>query len=731
MEDITITLHKGFSAVAGKTSLKTIIEEVRNGKHAATIQRIVQQAEKGMKKEAEKLKRTLPYLSLTANYEKERLPYSIAGYNPVITIDIDGLKTEQIKAVRKLLEADPDILAAFLSPKQHGFKVFVYLRTAYACKLRETTFSTREIGYTELEKYHAQMYEATRVRIEQLTGVKVDTSGSDISRGFFESYDPEAYLNEALLAAIPDYNLQIVPPEKTVRPRKKRASVSPTSATQVEPWEMMEYRKALSTTKRSDKFVEGNRDNFLYILGNRCYRKGIKEESACLMIQKDFGNQDLNVLDPVHNAYSYTSKTEAAEKAKEEKQPVINQVMDFLEEHYGIRRNIVLDRLEFMPYDRPEEARKGYRPMRIKDYNSIFVDLQMAGISCFQNFLKAVIDSNYAKDFNPFLGYLDNLPSWDGTDYIRQLADTIQTENQELWREGFRKWIVGMVACAIRDKDMNQLVPILYSEQGKGKSTWIRNLLPPEWKEYFYNGMVDPANKDHAQLLSTRLIINMEEFEGVKPGELANLKRFITQENVTQRKAYDFEAFTFIRHASFIGSTNNRQCLQDVGGNRRFLPITIRQVDYRTPVNHAGVYSQALALLESGFRYWYEGEEIEQLNKHNELHRMKDPVEENLFVFFRKPLPEDLNVRWMPAAAILTKLNVFGKVPVTQHAQQVLVQALEKYGFRTRINEQDTTEYELVDIQQDDVENNFKEPNSSQKKTEGGKGTEEENKLPF
>ena len=169
MEDITITLHKGFSAVAGKTSLKTIIEEVRNGKHAATIQRIVQQAEKGMKKEAEKLKKTLPYLSLTANYEKERLPYSIAGYNPVITIDIDGLKTEQIKAVRKLLEADPDILAAFLSPKQHGFKVFVYLRTAYACKLRETTFSTREIGYTELEKYHAQMYEATRVRIEQLT----------------------------------------------------------------------------------------------------------------------------------------------------------------------------------------------------------------------------------------------------------------------------------------------------------------------------------------------------------------------------------------------------------------------------------------------------------------------------------------------------------------------------------------------------------------------------------
>ena len=37
-----------------------------------------------------------------------------------------------------------------------------------------------------------------------------------------------------------------------------------------------------------------------------------------------------------------------------------------------------------------------------QDYNTIFVDLQMAGISCYQNFLRAVIDSNYAKEFNPY-----------------------------------------------------------------------------------------------------------------------------------------------------------------------------------------------------------------------------------------------------------------------------------------------------------------------------------------
>lgn len=715
MKDVIVTLHRGFSAVAGETGLIRVMEETRIGKHAATINRIIKLVREGQKKEAEKLKKTLPYLSLTANYAQERLPYSIVRYNHVTTIDIDGLQEEQIDNIRKILEADTHVLAFFLSPKQHGFKIFVFLHTAYANKLRDVTFSAETLSYIELEKYHALVYAAAKTYVEQLTGVEVDVSGSDLSRGFFQSFDPKAYLNLELLSEIPEFKTRIVPPEKKKNMKagkrtggngmKKALNVAQSS--DIEPWEQLEYRKALNTTKRSDHFEEGNRDNFLYILGNRCYRKGIREQAACALILHDFGREDMDVLAPVRNAYTYTSKTEASEKAKEEKKPLISQVMEFLEAHYAIRRNTILDRLEFMACGKSGETDKVYRPMRGKDYNSIFVELQMAGIVCFQNYLKAVIDSDYAKDFNPFHDYLDRLPAWDGTDYIGQLADTVCTDDRELWTEGFRRWMVGMVACALNDGDVNQLVLILYSEQGKGKSTWIRHLLPPQWKEYFYNGMIDPGNKDHTQLLSTRLIINMEEFEGVKPGELAELKRIITQENVTQRKVYDLQAFTFVRHASFIGSTNNRQCLQDVGGNRRFLPVTVKEVDYRTPVNYEGIYSQALFLLNDHFRYWYEGEEIDRLNRHNELHRMKDPVEENLFVYFRKALPEDVNVKWIPAAVILSKIAIYGKIQANRQSMQALVQALEKYEFKTRRNNEGTTEYEVVDLQQAEIEENF------------------------
>ena len=711
MENIPVTTYRGFSTVSGETTFTQDMADIRNGKHAKLIIKIASLVAQGKVEEANRVKKQLPFRTLTANYRERRLAPSITRYNPVITLDIDDLEEEELERTRTLINEDLHTLGSFLSPKRHGYKLFVFMQTEYARRLYDR-LRQGEVTYATLEEIHLKLYSAAKEHYEALLGVEVDGSGKDISRGYFMSFDPHAYINAALLEQISPLPARIIPPAKkenspkktpveTVHPLPASSAATPQDAKLqgAKPWEKLIFSKAVTAVKRTTRFRAGNRDNFLFALGNKCYSKGLDEQTAIRLAKNEFGQEYPDVESPLHNAYIYTDKTSEAATKKEEKKPVINQVMSFLEEHYGIRRNLILDRLEFMPYALSADAGKGYRPMRGKDYNTLFVDLQIAGISCYQNFLRAVIDSNYAKEFNPYTDYLYALPPWDGTDYIAQLADTLTTENRELWQKGFKRWIVGLVACALSDEDMNQLVIILYSEQGKGKSSWIRRLLPPEWKEYFYNGIIDPSNKDDARLLATRIIINMEEFEGVKPGELAALKRIIAQDNVTQRKAYDIEAFTLPRHCSFIASTNNRQCLQDIGGNRRFLPITVTGIDYHTPVNHPGIYAQALALLKGGFRYWYEGEEIEQLNKHNERHRMKDPVEENLFVFFRKPLPEDLQVKWLPASVILTKLSIFGKVQVNPHTQLVLVQALEKYGFGTRTNEQETTEYEVVDIQ--------------------------------
>ena len=620
MNDIKITAYRGFSAVSGETNLTTVITNIRNGAYFHTVQKVEQHLRLGDLAKANAVKKQLPFFTLTGNYSSLRQAHSLLRYNPVITIDVDGLADDRVDAVRRLLEADADVVACFLTPKRHGFKIFLYLRTEYARRLRKTTFSVPVITYAELENHHALMYESARLYVERLIGLPVDVSGKDIP-----------------------------------------------------------------------------------------------QEVAAALARRDFRQDGLDVDTAIGNAYLYVSKTCAAEKAKEEKVPAASRIMDFLALRYRFRRNTVLDRLEFCETGDTgqEDARTAppsFSPLRLKDLNSIYVGLLTEGINCSLNTLRAIVDSDYAPLFNPFEDYLLNLPAWDGaTDYIGGLADTVQTADREFWRESFRRWLVGSVACALDGKKVNQLVLILFGGQGKGKSTWISRLLPPEWSEYYHTGMISPDSKDDMLLLSTRYLINMEEFQGVRPSDLAGLKRIITQESVTLRKVYDTQAFCFARHASFIASTNKRQCLQDIDGNRRFLPSEVLSVDYGRPVNYQGVYSQAMSLLDSGFRYWYEGDEIDCLNTHNERHRMKDLVEENLFVFFRRPLPEDLSVQWMPASAILTHLTIYGKVQVNRQTQQELVQALEKYDFETRTNNQGSTEYGVVKYQSDEVERNFRQ----------------------
>ena len=712
MIDISITAYRGFSAVAGETNLSTLLSNIRGGAYFPAVNKVEEQMRLGDLAKANAIKKQLPFFTLTGNYHTVRQSHSLIRYNPVITIDVDDLEDGRIEGVRQALASDPDVLAFFLTPKRHGFKIFLYLRTEYARRLRQTAFSVPVITYSELEKHHSLMYEAARLHIEQVTGVEVDVSGKDIGRGFFASFDVQAYFNTELLGEIEEIGTKVVSEKKV-----SEKPFNPTLPLETSPWHALEYKKALSTTRRSEKFREGNRDNFLFVLGNRCFRKDIPEEVAIAFAVRDFQQDDLDVASAIRNAYRYVSKTQAAVKAKEEKVPVVSRIMDFLSCRYRFRRNVILDRLEFaeitqgadteVAAERPSPV---FRPLRAKDLNSIYVNLLTDGVNCSLNTLKAIVDSDYASCFNPFEDYLLNLPAWDGTrDYIGELADTVLTEDREFWRESFRRWLVGSVACALREKKVNQLVLILFGGQGKGKSTWISRLLPPLWNEYYHTGMINPDNKDDMLLLSTRYLINMEEFQGVKAGDLAGLKRIITQDSIIQRKVYDTQAFCFIRHASFIASTNKRRCLQDIDGNRRFLPSSVLSVDYRKPVDYCGVYSQAMALLDSGYRYWYEGDEIDGLNLHNELHRLKDPVEENLFVFFRRALAGDTNVKWMPASAILTHLTIFGKVQVNRQTQQELVQALEKYGFATRVNAQGGTEYEVVEFQAEEVERRFKE----------------------
>lgn len=121
--------------------------------------------------------------------------------------------------------------------------------------------------------------------------------------------------------------------------------------------------------------------------------------------------------------------------------------------------------------------------------------------------------------------------------------------------------------------------------------------------------------------------------------------------------------------------------MPDVKENRRILFSTLLNIDYHTPVNHEGIYAQAYALYRQGFQYWYENEEITFLNNRNEAFRQKDPIEENLFFYFRAARQNDIQAQWYPASYLLSVLSMNGRTQANTQTKKNAGHGTGKQSF--------------------------------------------------
>lgn len=107
---------------------------------------------------ADRMKKQLPYRTITATYAKERLAYSLYKYQDIITLDCDDMPAEKLPQFRQLVNDCPDTLGSFVSPRMHGLKIFVYLTGNEAEALRAELNALQTVDFLTLERYHHRMY---------------------------------------------------------------------------------------------------------------------------------------------------------------------------------------------------------------------------------------------------------------------------------------------------------------------------------------------------------------------------------------------------------------------------------------------------------------------------------------------------------------------------------------------------------------------------------------------
>jgi hypothetical protein len=265
---------------------------------------------------------------------------------------------------------------------------------------------------------------------------------------------------------------------------------------------------------------------------------------------------------------------------------------EHLKKNYDFRINIVTDRVEFRSKDEKE-----FSVMTDFEMNSIERELRKEKSQIGIDALYRLLYSDFTKRYDPFKQYFESLARWDGqTDYIGELAESVSLEHIEekaVFAEALRKFLIGLVACAIDEGAVNQAAIILVGKQGLGKSRWLNNLVPKDLGNYTFVGTIDPNNKDTLIHLSECLLINLDELETLKKPEIGALKTIMTLPSIRMRRPYGRIAENFIRRASFVGSINQTEFLNDPTGSRRFLTFEVKSVEVDRAPNMDLVMAQA------------------------------------------------------------------------------------------------------------------------------------------
>lgn len=660
-----VSVWKNLKTHVADRELSDIILQIKNGTVKDEVIALRQLLFEGNKPQYDEQKKNLLSFTPSGTFNGRRKLIHLKEYNGCIILDIDNLAPVLLQQAEMQARECPYTYACFISPGAEGLKIIV--RTNATPETHKDTFGALATFY------------------ENYLNIFVDQSGKDIPRLCLFSFHPHTYLNE---------ESELFNPQNLIQMEARKLNNDPAA--------LFQHCKRYTDKKKT--YNEGNRNNYVHLLACNCNRRGLSEAETLYFICEEFYLPSEEIKATVASAYSNIAEHNTADFAEEKQNaPHIDKIEKFLSERYEFRFNEVTNKLEYR-----KKGNAFYIPITDFRENSLLRELKKAQVRCTGTTLRETLNSDFCPVYNPFITYFNSLPAWDGeTDHLGALAKTVSTTRQELWEFCFRRWFIAMVACAIKDDIQNQTVIVFSGRQGVGKTTWMLNLVPQQLKEYCYSGTINPNNKDTLIHLAECLLINLDELENLNRSEIGTLKEIITKSQIRMRRAYGRNNETSPRRASFAGSVNTKQFLNDTTGSRRWLCFEVTEIKYNHNIDMAQVFAQALHLFKNGERFWFDREEINLINANNEQYQMKSVEEELLLTWFEKP-KDPAQAQYLSTSEIATKLSSHVKINVSGSTINLLGKALHKHGY-VRKKKSGRYVYEVRERSFDEVEQEAKD----------------------
>ena len=348
-------------------------------------------------------------------------------------------------------------------------------------------------------------------------------------------------------------------------------------------------------------------------------------------------------------------KNEIKSEALSASQEVTLAIELFLNENYRFRRNTLNGKVEFLakPSGKAERQAKPngkaecdvFRPLTKAALNSIVIRAKREQIlekGSPKTEITEYVESEEVPEYNPVQAFLTNLPKWDGQNHIAKVFSRIPGISSEQLNY-LTIWLRSTVAHW-KQMDMlhgNECVPTFIGNQGCGKTTFVRRLLPPELREYYMDNL-NLANKfDKEMALTNNLIVNLDELEAISASQHAKLKQTLSVSKVNGRPIFGRTQEDRPRFASFVATTNNPHPLTDPTGSRRYICIQIpdgQLVNNEGEIDYGQLYAQVVyELQELKAPYWFSNDEVARIQQLNQEFMEQKDLGEMFVACFRQP----------------------------------------------------------------------------------------------
>lgn len=211
----------------------------------------------------------------------------------------------------------------------------------------------------------------------------------------------------------------------------------------------------------------------------------------------------------------------------------------------------------------------------------------------------------YEQTIHPVREYLAGLPAWDRVYRVNTWLTTYAGATVTLYTSKIgRWWLMSAVARVLHPGCKADYVLIAEGAQGRRKSTMFAELLPS--RDYFLDSPIDIGEKDGAQVLRGRWIVELQELDSMGRKDASACKQYFSQRDDTYRPSYARDAIKILRQNVFCGSVNLDTYLRDETGNRRYWGFKVGEtIDIEgLQKDRDQIWAEALHLYNSGAK-WY------------------------------------------------------------------------------------------------------------------------------